>query len=225
MLKCLGVWGWHTLGKKMKSKAKQVFQEILRLQPGNSKAFSFLMQIEEKSGTSRDRLLQMTKDQLSKAPESGPLYAILANQYLANKQPDEALAQYKKAQELDPNNPQPYAMSALILTRQGKRDQAIAEYIDLLAKQPKALGAYMGLGSLYEQSGKAELARDAYKKALELNPEFAPAANNMAWLIAESENPDLGEALRLAMIAKGQKPDDIHIIDTLGWVHYKAGLL
>ena len=25
------------------------------------------------------------------------------------------------------------------------------------------------------------------------------------------------------MIAKQQKPDDVHIIDTLGWVHYKRG--
>ena len=219
----LGSLGLTYLGQKNEAKAKQSFEDILKIQPGNSKALTFLLQLAEKSGVTSEELIKMTEGQIEKAPKSSELYVILANLYLGDKKPNEALTYYRKAQLLDPNNPQPYAMSALILTRQGKRDQAIAEYNDLLAKQPKALGAYMGLGSLYEQSGKGELARDTYKKALELNPEFAPAANNMAWLIAESENPDLGEALRLAMIAKGQKPDDVHIIDTLGWVHYKRG--
>jgi Flp pilus assembly protein TadD len=114
-------------------------------------------------------------------------------------------------------------MSALILTKQGKTDQAIAEYKDLLAKQPKAIGAYMGLGSIYEQTGKTDLAKEAYTEILTIKPDFAPAANNLAWMIAESKDPDLGEALRLAMTAKQQQPDDAHIIDTLGWVHYKRG--
>jgi Flp pilus assembly protein TadD len=60
-------------------------------------------------------------------------------------------------------------------------------------------------------------------KALELRPKFAAAANNLAWLIANSPTPDLGEALRLALIAKDAFPEDPYITDTLGWVHYKRG--
>ncbi|HHB75591.1 MAG TPA: tetratricopeptide repeat protein, partial [Desulfobulbus sp.] len=58
-------------------------------------------------------------------------------------------------------------------------------------------------------------------QVLAVQPDFAAAANNLAWLLAEEPEPDLGEALRLAMIAKEQLPDEVHIIDTLGWVHYK----
>ena len=208
---------------KKEDKAKQTFEKLLTIQPDNAKAFTFLLRIANKGGASQGDLIAMTKAQIEKAPKSGGLHVILANLYLGEKKPNEALTYYTKAQELDPNNPQPYAMSALILARQGKTDQAIAEYNNLLAKQPKAIGAYMGLGSIYEQTGKSDLARDAYKTALDINPEFAPAANNLAWMIAESKDPDLGEALRLAMVAKQQKPDDVHIIDTLGWVHYKRG--
>jgi Flp pilus assembly protein TadD len=103
-------------------------------------------------------------------------------------------------------------MSALILNKQGKTEQAINEYKELLTKQPKALDAHMGLGSLYEQSGKSDLAKEVYQKAMQIKADFAPAANNLAYMIAESKDPDLGEALRLALIAKQQKPDDIHII-------------
>ena len=114
-------------------------------------------------------------------------------------------------------------MSALILTKQGKTDQALAEYQELLAKQPKAIEAYMGMGSIYEQTGKNNLAKEVYEKILTIKPDFAPAANNLAWIIAESKDPDLGEALRLAMTAKQRLPEDVHIIDTLGWVHFKRG--
>ena len=79
----------------------------------------------------------------------------------------------------------------------------------------------MGIGALLEQKGDTTGAKAQYEKVLILQPDFAPAANNLSWIMAEEANPDLGEALRLAMIAKEQFPDEVHIIDTLGWVHYK----
>ncbi len=219
----LGSLGLTQLALKQPDKAKQTFEHLLSLQPDNAKAFTFLLQIAQKGGTSKNELIKMAQAQIEKAPNSGGLQILLANLLLSANQTDKALESYKKAQQLAPQNPQPYAMSALILTKQGKTDQAIAEYKDLLSKQPKAIGAYMGLGSIYEQTGNSDLAKEAYEKILTIKPDFAPAANNLAWMIAESTEPDLGEALRLAMIAKQQQPDDIHIIDTLGWVHYKRG--
>jgi len=202
---------------------KQAFEKVMAIQPDNLKAFPVLLQIAQKNGASKADLVKMIKMQIEKAPKSAGLHIILGNLYLGDNQLQEALAAYNTAQSIDPNEPQPYTMSALILNKQGKTEQAIREYKELLAKQPKALDAHMGLGSLYEQSGKSDLAKEAYQKALQIKADFAPAANNLAYMIAESKDPDLGEALRLALIAKQQKPDDIHIIDTLGWVHYKRG--
>ncbi len=219
----LGSLGLTYMAMKQPEKAQQAFDKLLTLQPDNAKAFTFRLQLAQQGGAKQQELITMTENQIGKAPKSGGLQVLLGNLYLSANQPDKALEIYQKAQELDPDNPQPYAMSALILTRQGKTDQAITEYKDLLAKQPKAIGAYMGLGSIYEQTGKRDLAKDAYAKALEIRADFAPAANNLAWMIAESKDGDLGEALRLAMIAKQQQPDNAHIIDTLGWVHYKRG--
>ena len=62
---------------------------------------------------------------------------------------------------------------------------------------------------------------DLYREILTLKDNYAPAANNLAWLIADSQDGDMGEALRLAMLAKQALPDDPDISDTLGWVHYK----
>jgi tetratricopeptide (TPR) repeat protein len=81
----------------------------------------------------------------------------------------------------------------------------------------------MGLGIIYDTQKKYEQAKENYQKALKISPNFAPAANNLAYLFAErGENID--EALNLARSAKEQFPDDPHISDTLGWVYYKKNV-
>ncbi len=58
---------------------------------------------------------------------------------------------------------------------------------------------------------------------MKINPNFAPAANNLAYLLAETgENVDV--ALNLAQSVKQQFPDDPSISDTLGWVYYKKNI-
>lgn len=222
-MEVLGSLGLTYMALQQPDKAKQTFEKLLNLQPGNAKVFSFLLQMAQADGKQKDELIAMLQAQIDQAPLSGDLQILMGNLLLSDNKPDQALESYNKAQQLAPQNQQSYTMSALILTSQGKTDQAIAEYQELLAKQPRSIGAYMGLGGIYEQIGKDALAKEAYEKILTIKPDFAPAANNLAWMIAESNDPDLGEALRLAMTAKQQLPNDVSIIDTLGWVHYKRG--
>ena len=60
-----------------------------------------------------------------------------------------------------------------------------------------------------------------YRKILEIDPDNAVAANNLAWLMSHDETGDLGEAMRLALLAKDELPNDPNITNTLGWIHYK----
>jgi len=76
---------------------------------------------------------------------------------------------------------------------------------------------------IYDVQQKYDKAKEYYRKALKITPNFAPAANNLAYLYAEKgENVD--EALNLAQSAKEQFPDDPSISDTLGWVYYKKNI-
>ena len=81
----------------------------------------------------------------------------------------------------------------------------------------------MGLGIIYDTQKKYDKAKQCYQKALKINPKFAPAANNLAYLYAE-KGENIDEALNLAQSAKEQFPDDPHISDTLGWVYYKKNV-
>jgi tetratricopeptide (TPR) repeat protein len=81
----------------------------------------------------------------------------------------------------------------------------------------------MALGVIYDSVGKKAEARTMYEKVLEINPDFAPAANNLAWLLLEQDESP-GRALDLAKKAKAHLPDDPNVADTLGWALIRAGL-
>ena len=74
-----------------------------------------------------------------------------------------------------------------------------------------------------EIRGKTTDAAARYKQALDLDPNAAVAANNLAWHYAEREGK-LDLALELARRAKALLPDEPRVSDTLGWVLYKRGL-
>ena len=78
----------------------------------------------------------------------------------------------------------------------------------------------MILGMIAEQRNEVEKAQSHYQKTLEINSSFAPAANNLAWLMAENGG-SLDEALAYAQNARAQQGDNGHIADTLGWIYYK----
>src|SRR6185503_1327542 len=70
-----------------------------------------------------------------------------------------------------------------------------------------------------------------YEEALQVNASFAPAANNLAWILLE-QGGDKERALSYAETAWKASPQDPHIADTLGWVYFRkemyakaAGLL
>ena len=102
-------------------------------------------------------------------------------------------------------------------------EKAIEEFNTSIQKAPDSLPAHMGLGIIYETQKKYDKAKEYYQKALKINPKFAPAANNLAYLYAETGG-NIDEALTLAQAAKEQFPDDPNISDTLGWVYYKKNI-
>jgi len=164
--------------------------------------------------------INFVKAQITKSETAGH-YLLLGDLFTKNKQFDEALQAYQKVQELAPDNPQGYILSARLLNSLGKTDETIAKYEELLKTKPDSIAGLMGLATAYEVQGKVAEAKAKYTRALELQPNLPAAANNLAWLLASEEGADLGEALRLAMQAKQALPDQPNIADTLGWVHLK----
>ena len=78
----------------------------------------------------------------------------------------------------------------------------------------------MMLGVIHANSKNYDKAKSRYEQILKLNSRFAPAANNLAWILVE-QGGNIDVALSYAQTAREQKPDDPYVADTLGWIYYK----
>lgn len=111
---------------------------------------------------------------------------------------------------------------------------AIEDYKSYLALFPNdsttGLVAYSALGDLYHSVGDMKMCYDSYKKALEINPEYAPVLNNYAYFISldypepvKRANKHLKEAIRMSRITIEQEPDNPTYLDTYAWLLHLVG--
>lgn len=111
-----------------------------------------------------------------------------------------------------------------VYLKQNNYDTALAKCDRQLARsghstETKAAFYYIK-GQIREKQSEHVLAEHQYRRALDINPDYAPAANNLAYLLAE-KNDNLEEALTLARLASAAHPRDATVLDTLGWVYFR----
>ncbi|MFT5701036.1 MAG: tetratricopeptide (TPR) repeat protein [Desulforhopalus sp.] len=215
----LGNLAMAYIGQKKYEEAETTLFSLIDAYPGNTKSILLLLDLKFKNNLAEGE--NFVKQQISKAPENNQLYLLLGDILIKQSKYDEALTIYKTLQGQQPDNVTAYMAEAKLLRKLNRNDEAMASFNLVLEKQPKSLAAHMGIADLFQLNGNVAKAMEHYREILKVEENFAPAANNLAWLIASDPNGDLGEALMLAMRAKQESPDSPVIADTLGWVHYK----
>ena len=78
----------------------------------------------------------------------------------------------------------------------------------------------MLIATIHELKGEKDEANRYYQKILDIEKNFAPAANNLAWNYSE-RGGNLDVALGLAQRAREANSDEPSYADTLGWIYYK----
>ncbi len=77
-------------------------------------------------------------------------------------------------------------------------------------------------GISFERSKNWGLAEEDFTSALELSPDQPQILNYMGYSLLERKEK-LDQAMRMILLAAEKAPDSYHIIDSLGWAHYKVG--
>ena len=207
---------------------------VLEAIPGyedNPAVIAELIQIEEQRGTLQ-QAITLLNQAIERNPDEPRLYELRGRVY-SRMRANGSLAHAKEAErdlkaslEKDPTRVESYVLLSNLYQLTNRPEEAVASYQRALEVNPTA-EVYIRLGAQYEAMRRLKLARENYEAALRLDPEQPLAQNNLAWLLADAENPSaeqLDRALELAQDAKEKLPRDPNVADTLGWVMFKKNL-
>lgn len=169
-----------------------------------------------------EKAMSRIQEQIGKVPNNPALYEDLAQLQMQNHDFAGAQGSAQHALQLNKNFVEALETSSQAQVAQGNTDGALAAWQGWLAAHPADARAETLIGSLYQTKGDSAQAMEAYKKALQLDPSQAVAANNLAYLMVES-NDNLDVALSYAQTARQAMPQSPSTADTLAWVYYHKG--
>ncbi len=132
-------------------------------------------------------------------------------------QPDEALAHYRRAESLNPQDPDNFLKSGRLLLQQKRWAEAADDTFQALALRPGLFSAHENLGLILPQLGQAKAGLDHWQTALTLQPDSPDLLNNLAWSLATNPDPALRDGPRAVELAeKACRLDGYHKTIDLG---------
>jgi tetratricopeptide (TPR) repeat protein len=90
---------------------------------------------------------------------------------MADGQPEEAMAEYRKALEYEPGFPAAHNNLGIALLGEGRADEAIAEFEAAIAAAPRNAESHNNLGMAFRREGRMDEALAQYGAALEIKPD------------------------------------------------------
>jgi len=110
--------------------------------------------------------------------------------------------------------PELYNMLGMILTGQGKLEEAVDCFRQVLKFKPDAVGSLINLGNVYQRLNKVEEAVARFEEALKLNPDIAQVHNNLgAALASQGKFTEAVDSYRRALKIQ---PDYVQAHNNLG---------
>jgi putative PEP-CTERM system TPR-repeat lipoprotein len=193
-------------------------RKALALKPDMPQALAVVTKAYFASGqidTALAEARRLQKDQ----PKSALGYVIEAELLTALKKPNEAIAAYKKAMELQPTST--LAVRYYVaLDAAGKATDATALAASWSKQHPDDPAVPLFLAERSQARKNFPAAKSQYQHVLEIDPDNAVALNNLAWLLAEEKDP---KALEFAERAHRVAPFNPNVLDTLGWTLARSG--
>jgi Flp pilus assembly protein TadD len=193
------------------------FQLALDRDPNSADALAGIAQVYVAQKLP-NKAISAVAAQIAKSPANSNFYSLLGSLQAGNHDQAAAEASFQKAVDLNGNNFPALSELGRMQMLQDKLDKAAQSWLTLAQKDPRNPQPYVLLGTLEDSRNNWQKAQEYYQKALQIRPDFASAANNLAYSMLEhSGNPDV--ALTLAQTARHGMPDSPNSADTLAWAY------
>ncbi|MBI5388402.1 MAG: tetratricopeptide repeat protein [Verrucomicrobia bacterium] len=206
---------------KKPAEARAAFEQARALAPDDPVVVEQIMELDlaEKRFDAAARLVQ---DTLTRNTNSAPLRVLLAGVQLARGDTNQALATLEQTIALQPGAMGAYYMLSQIYVATGQQAQALDKLRAALAKNPRELPAHMLSALIHERAENFKAARDAYEKALSIDPTYTIALNNLVYLYAEYLG-QTDKAYELANKSREFFLSEPLATDTFAWVLFRRG--
>jgi len=154
------------------------------------------------------------------SPGSAPLHHNLALVFFKKLDLTRAVESWKRASSLDPRNPRYLYHLAFALSSDGRAEEAITVYQNLLAmdKRPEIFNS---LGQLFEFRGNVSEADKHFRQAVAIKPDYLPALNNLGRLYRKAGRLEKAERVFKELVRRD--PDDVENYLNLGALYSDMG--
>ena len=193
-------WSHHKKGET--AQARGLYQSILQAFPNNKRARQAIAALDADTAKTFARTSKPTKSQIGALltlynqgrfigvveqasqlaeafPSSRVIWSFLGAASAQSGQNRRAVAAYKQATKLNPQDAGSHYSMGVALQSLGQVDDAISAYKMAIATQPHHADAYNNLGNAYTVQNDLDAALTAYKRAIALKPDNAGTHNNI----------------------------------------------
>jgi len=173
--------------------------------------------VERQMGITEEALLERIQTNRGDADAHIKLGTVYQNQGLLDK----AIAEYKKAIEINPDSMLAHSNLAFIYEGQAKFAEAINELKEVARIRPELPQVHVGIGLLYDKQGMSDDAIASLKKAIQLEPKSPLAMINLGLIYRKKGNID--EAIEQFKNVIKIQPNSAAIHGALGDLYREKG--
>jgi putative PEP-CTERM system TPR-repeat lipoprotein len=194
------------LGGGQTAKAEEALEAALKLAPDDPVLLRLVGEVALAGGDFQ-RASQYYEQAAARDKDNAALRTRLAQVRFATGDVDQAFKDLDAASALDRDQFQADIALVLAHARRREYDQALAAVGRLEQKQPTNPLTFNLKGAVHLAKGDRKSARASFEKALELKPDYLPAAANLARLDLAENRPEAARQRFEAIVAKNPKND------------------
>ncbi len=215
------------VSKGDRPKAISLLEEIIKTEPYRYQVFNMIAELYEDLKNA-DKALTYYRNSLQCNEKQLPPRLEIVLIYTRQKKMDEALKELADAAEKFPNAPQISYFYGLVYCETKEFARAVQSMEEALKvgqlSNPDMINAvfYYHYGAALERNGDFDKAVVQFKKAMEMNPDYADAYNYLGFMYAD-KNIKLDEAAQLLEKALAYEPENSAFLDSMGWLCYRQG--
>lgn len=157
---------------------------------------------------------RLWRDTVAKNPQAIMAWLNLADTMARAERHEEAIALYRHALTLRPDDPYAHNDLGCALTLIGRPAEAVGFLERAITLKPGHAEAHNNLGNALRALGRNDEALQQFRRALELKPAYTAALNNLGAELAEAGRPE--EALEVFERARALRANDAATLDNLG---------